>query len=98
MKIVDSAMSADKEAIPWILKLLSFLRLQGHSSTKSYVAAQGPMQETIADFWRMVWEHDVHSIVMMTKLEENGEVRIITAPQIAIKNKKRKNMFSKYCQ
>ena len=61
--------------------------LQGHSSTKSYIAAQGPMKETVADFWRMVWEHDVHSIVMMTKLEENDEVCQTTFMDIPIKEK-----------
>jgi len=35
---------------------------------------QGPLPETIGDFWRMVWEQHVPSVVMMTKLEERNRV------------------------
>ena len=53
------------------------------------------MQETVADYWRMVWEHDVHSVVMMTKLEENGEVWVSTSWQIITKNTSIKIPFEK---
>ena len=33
------------------------------------------MASTTTDFWCMIWEQDVSSIVMLTKLEENGKVR-----------------------
>nr|XP_046909116.1 tyrosine-protein phosphatase Lar-like isoform X4 [Dermatophagoides farinae] len=41
----------------------------------SYIATQGPLPETFGDFWRMVWEQNSLSIVMMTKLEERTRIK-----------------------
>ena len=38
------------------------------------LSMQGPLPETFGDFWRMVWEQHVPSVVMMTKLEERNRV------------------------
>ncbi len=32
----------------------------------SYIVAQGPLEQTSGDFWQMVWEQDVHIIIMVT--------------------------------
>ncbi|KAL4222022.1 hypothetical protein ACF0H5_018067 [Mactra antiquata] len=41
----------------------------------AYVATQGPLPHTVADFWQMVWEQGSVVIVMLTKLTENGEAK-----------------------
>ena len=37
--------------------------------TCHYVAAQGPMENTVKDWWRMVWEKGINVIAMLTKVE-----------------------------
>jgi len=39
------------------------------------IATQGPLQETIADFWQMVFQRKVKVIVMLTELKEADQVR-----------------------
>ncbi|CAH0553672.1 unnamed protein product [Brassicogethes aeneus] len=45
----------------------------GPKNTKGYyIACQGPMANTVDDFWRMVWEQQSKVILMLTQLFENG--------------------------
>ncbi|XP_072867740.1 tyrosine-protein phosphatase non-receptor type 7 isoform X5 [Chlorocebus sabaeus] len=40
---------------------------------KVYIATQGPMPNTVSDFWEMVWQEEVSLIVMLTQLREGKE-------------------------
>jgi len=31
---------------------------------QKYIASQGPMPDTVADFWKMLWDNDVKIVVM----------------------------------
>ncbi|KAG7494636.1 receptor-type tyrosine-protein phosphatase alpha [Solea senegalensis] len=47
--------------------------IDGYRQKDSYMASQGPLQHTMEDFWRMIWEWRSCSIVMLTELEERGQ-------------------------
>lgn len=47
--------------------------IDGYTRKGAFIATQGPLENTIDDFWRMVSERDVHVIVMLTQLEERGK-------------------------
>ncbi|XP_040534329.1 receptor-type tyrosine-protein phosphatase F isoform X19 [Gallus gallus] len=49
--------------------------IDGYRKQNAYIATQGPLPETLSDFWRMVWEQRTATIVMMTRLEEKSRVQ-----------------------
>ena len=48
--------------------------VQGYRLKSGFIATQGPVSNTVPDFWRMVWEQSTATIVMMTNLVERGRV------------------------
>ncbi|KAM9351705.1 receptor-type tyrosine-protein phosphatase beta [Symphorus nematophorus] len=49
--------------------------IPGTNSRREYVATQGPLPGTKDDFWKMVWEQNIHNIVMVTQCVEKGRVK-----------------------
>lgn len=50
---------------------------QGYKEPNAFIASQGPVPHSVPDFWRMVWEQNCATIVMLTNLEEKGRVSTI---------------------
>ena len=50
----------------------NFLILQGYTSSKEYIATQGPLANTMNDFWRMIWEQECLYIAMIGELVVKG--------------------------
>ncbi|XP_071082388.1 receptor-type tyrosine-protein phosphatase epsilon-like [Haliotis cracherodii] len=46
--------------------------IHGFKSPRKFISTQGPMNQTVVDFWRMVWQEGSREIVMVTNLLEQG--------------------------
>ncbi|XP_061195011.1 receptor-type tyrosine-protein phosphatase epsilon-like [Saccostrea echinata] len=49
--------------------------IDGTERDKQYIAAQGPKQNTVIDFWTMIWQERVTTIVMLTNLKEGMKTK-----------------------
>ena len=48
------------------------ISLQGYKYHKAYIATQGPLQTTVGDIWRMMWEFKSKVMVMLCNFTEEG--------------------------
>uniref|UniRef100_A0A8C9TV55 protein-tyrosine-phosphatase n=1 Tax=Scleropages formosus TaxID=113540 RepID=A0A8C9TV55_SCLFO len=49
--------------------------IDGYHRSNHFIATYGPKQDMVYDFWRMVWQENSYSIIMLTKLVEAGRVK-----------------------
>ena len=54
--------------------IIRYCALQGYRKENAYIATQGPLHNTVDDFWRMIWEQNTRVIVMLTQLKERTRV------------------------
>ena len=40
-----------------------------------YTASSGPLSKTLTDFWQLIWQERVPTIVMVTNLKESDKVK-----------------------
>jgi protein tyrosine phosphatase len=48
------------------------------SDTKAFIAMQGPINNTISKFWRLIFEKNTKLIVMLCKTEEDCRVNKVS--------------------
>ncbi|CAJ1054259.1 receptor-type tyrosine-protein phosphatase zeta isoform X1 [Xyrichtys novacula] len=46
--------------------------VMGHHHCKEFIVSQTPLSSTVADFWRMIWEHNTHTAVCLPDTHYQG--------------------------
>jgi netrin-G3 ligand len=54
----------------------NFIDGEWKGTERAYIATQGPLMHTRSDFWRMVWENNCKTIVMLGKERENDRIKV----------------------
>uniref|UniRef100_A0A3B3UF84 Protein tyrosine phosphatase receptor type Q n=1 Tax=Poecilia latipinna TaxID=48699 RepID=A0A3B3UF84_9TELE len=49
--------------------------VSGYLCPNEFIATQGPLPSTVADFWRMIWETGSRTVAMLTQCYEKGRIR-----------------------
>ncbi|XP_068728189.1 receptor-type tyrosine-protein phosphatase epsilon-like [Montipora capricornis] len=50
--------------------------VDGYTMRHAFIATQAPIPDTIPDFWRMIWEQESSTVVMLSKETESGKVKV----------------------
>ena len=50
--------------------------MQGYKERNAFIATQCPLENTVNDFWRMIWEFKSSAIVMLCDQEHDKKVRV----------------------
>ncbi|CAL1543398.1 unnamed protein product [Lymnaea stagnalis] len=53
----------------------SHISLKVGEATLKYIACQGPVSESVSDFWLMMWQEKTNVIVMLTQAFEAGKIK-----------------------
>ncbi|KAH3713592.1 hypothetical protein DPMN_073384 [Dreissena polymorpha] len=51
--------------------------IHGFGKVTKFIASQGPTEKMIDDFWRMIWQHRVDKIAMLTNVIEMGTLKCL---------------------
>ncbi|XP_031217537.1 tyrosine-protein phosphatase non-receptor type 20 isoform X1 [Mastomys coucha] len=63
----------------------SYIRIVNHEEEYFYIATQGPLPDTIEDFWQMVMENNCNVIAMITREIEGGVIKCYSYWPISLK-------------
>ena len=47
--------------------------IQGYKRKKAFIVAEGPMQSTVRNWWKMIYEHNCAVVMMTSSLVEGGQ-------------------------
>ncbi|XP_019857512.1 PREDICTED: receptor-type tyrosine-protein phosphatase epsilon-like [Amphimedon queenslandica] len=48
--------------------------IDGYKKKHQFIATQGPLPQTLVDFWRLIWQEDICCILMMLSITSDGGI------------------------
>ena len=51
----------------------TYVPLKGYKRHVMFLATQVPLEETVGDFWKMVWENNSGAIVMLSLIDQGED-------------------------
>ncbi|XP_053395795.1 uncharacterized protein LOC123524141 [Mercenaria mercenaria] len=70
------ALSSTSSDRPKDANYINAVFIPSYKEQKAFIITQAPLESTKEDFWRLVWEHDIHTIVMMNNKQEIMETEV----------------------
>ena len=58
------------QLLVYVYSLYSYVGPPGQDRT--FIVTQAPLEETVGDLWRLVWEEGIQTIVMLTEEFDKG--------------------------
>ncbi|CAF1262922.1 unnamed protein product [Didymodactylos carnosus] len=68
--------------------------VSGYKQAKAYIFAQGPLESTTKDFWRMIWQQKSDVIAMTTNVRENGMQKCFQYWPLEVDNSQTYGMYT----
>ncbi|KAF7340149.1 hypothetical protein MVEN_01933400 [Mycena venus] len=76
LSVVDeAAIEADVEEDEEYDNYINASHVQPLGTRRRYIATQGPLEATFGDFWTLVWQQNIHVIVMLTREVEGAMIK-----------------------
>ena len=44
--------------------------IPGFQSLTEFIITQHPKEQTMKDFWRMIWDQDIHTVVILSNIDD----------------------------
>ncbi|CAH1791812.1 unnamed protein product [Owenia fusiformis] len=77
----------------------SHIKMHIASDDWLYIATQAPLDNTVSEFWQMIWESEVYVIAMLTEIQEQGKQKCCSYwPRVGDKSPMQFGDFQIYMQ
>ncbi|KAJ6519259.1 hypothetical protein C8R45DRAFT_809267 [Mycena sanguinolenta] len=74
-RLLDAPAPSSARAATEYDNYINASHVQPLGTRRRYIATQGPLEATFGDFWTLVWQQNVHVVVMLTREVEGAMIK-----------------------